>query len=178
MIAKIRPALWPDDLAAIGELDRSFVTDRLYRPRRGELSFQLVEETAASPIHKVYALDLEERAMWDCALVAEDRQGVMGFAAAQVAAWNRRVVIQHLYVASRARGKGAGTQLLDGLESFARAVSARCLWLETQNINHPAIQFYRRAGFQFCGYDDSLYDPASLEQEEIALYFQRPISQK
>ena len=67
--------------------------------------------------------------------------------------------------------------LLEAVDAFARSVSARCVWLETQNVNYPAIQFYRRAGFAFCGFDTSLYDPNDLIMEDVALFFARPVSE-
>lgn len=62
------------------------------------------------------------------------------------------------------------------VEGYARAEGARCLWLETSNVNEPAIQFYRREGFVLCGLDQSLYDPTSDAGGETALYFARPIT--
>ena len=52
---------------------------------------------------------------------------------------------------------------------------ARCLWLETQNTNYPAIQFYQHVGFRLCGLDESLYDPAGPGRNEIALFFVREL---
>ncbi|MEO7717723.1 MAG: GNAT family N-acetyltransferase [Capsulimonas sp.] len=174
MIA-VRSARWPGDLAAVAAMDRSFVTDRRYCVVRGDLSFHLALETVDPPLHKRYDLDLSERQSWDCALVAEQGGGPIGFAAARYAEWNRRVIIDHLYVAPYARGAGVGRVLLSALDSFAHSRGARCLWLETQNVNYPAIQFYRRAGFTLCGFDDSLYDPPLLGPEETALFFSRAV---
>jgi ribosomal protein S18 acetylase RimI-like enzyme len=80
-----------------------------------------------------------------------------------------------LAIESRA---GIGTALLEALDRRARASGARCLWLETQNINYPAIQFYRRSGFRLCGLDDTLYDPErdpTTGPDEVALFFTRPL---
>lgn len=177
----IRPAQWEEDTQALAALDTSFVTERVYRPVREELSFRLVEQAVHPPLSKRYAFapaDPEECGMWDCAVVAEEDGQLAGFGAAQYVAWNRRVVVWHLYVAPDFRRKEVGMRLLAAINGFARSVNARCLWLETQNVNYPAIQFYRHCGFTFCGYDETLYDPNSLtpqEQEEVALYFARPV---
>jgi ribosomal protein S18 acetylase RimI-like enzyme len=56
----------------------------------------------------------------------------------------------------------------------ARQTPARCLWLETQNVNGPAVAFYLRQGFRLCGFDDTLYDPA-VHPDEVALYFSHPL---
>ena len=68
-----------------------------------------------------------------------------------------------------------GAALLRELAHYARAAGARCLWLETQNINHPAIQFYRRMGFRLCGLDQSLYNPVGPGRDEVALFFVRDL---
>lgn len=174
----IRPARWPQDADALSAVDTSFITDCIYRLVREELSFRLDEETTTSPVRKRYDFrpaDPAERRAWDFTVVAEEEGEVTGFAAAQYETWNRRVVIRHLYVAPAFRRRGVGTALLDALNDFAVSVQARCLWLETQNVNFPAIQFYRISGFRFCGFDESLYPPESLEQEEVALFFVCPV---
>jgi RimJ/RimL family protein N-acetyltransferase len=50
-------------------------------------------------------------------------------------------------VAANARGRGVGSALLRGVETWARARGARELEVETQNINVPACRFYQRHGF-------------------------------
>ncbi len=182
----IRSVRWPHDAAALSNLDTAFVTERVYRPVQEELGLRLVEEAVQPPLHKRYAFspsDLEERGQWDYTAVAEEEGVLTGFAAAQYVAWNRRVVVGHLYVAPNFRRGGAGTRLLQAVDAFARSVHARCLWLETQNVNYPAIQFYRRNGFTFCGFDATLYDPHAMEletplQDEVALFFARSVFRK
>ena len=175
----IRAAHWPQDEAVLSALDTSFVTRLIYKPVRDEFSFALIQKTVDSPLRKRYELpfaDPLERHSWDYTAIAEENGELAGFAAAQYAAWNRRAIIWHLYVVPAARQKGVGTKLLSTLDTYAGSVGARCLWLETQNVNYPAIQFYRRSGFQFCGFDESLYDPESSADQEVALFFVRPIA--
>jgi ribosomal protein S18 acetylase RimI-like enzyme len=78
-----------------------------------------------------------------------------------------------LYIAPEHRGHGVGRALIDAAVTEVQKRNARCLWLETQNINYAAIQFYKRVGFQWCGLDTSLYDPQRVATEEIALFFVR-----
>jgi len=177
----IRPAQWPQDIAALSALDTELVTATIYRliVAPENLAFQLIEERIDPPLRKRYSLQSdspEERRDWDYAVVAEEAGVVAGFAAAQYVAWNRRVVLWHLYVAPSFRRQGVGARLLAAVDTFAHSVEARCVWLETQNINAPAIHFYRRVGFQFCGFDTTLYDPEALPEAEIALFFARPIT--
>jgi ribosomal protein S18 acetylase RimI-like enzyme len=174
----LRSALWPQDERVLSALDTGFVTDRIYRLVSEGFSVRLVEEVVTPPLRKRYEFDpanLEERQNWDFTAIAEEEGQLAGFAAAQYVAWNRRVVLWHLYVMPSYRRRGVGRQLLDALDAFAQSVNARCLWLETQNINYPAIQFYRRSGFTLCGFDNTLYDPETLTQEEVAVFFAREV---
>jgi ribosomal protein S18 acetylase RimI-like enzyme len=169
----LRPVRWPEDLPALTTFDTSFTTDRVYRVIQTEGSFVLKEELVDPPLHKAYPLTnlVEKLQTMDYTVVANLDSVISGFAAAKYEEWNRRVVLWHLYVAPQHRGQGIGRTLLDAVMTFARSTEARCVWLETQNINYPAIQFYRRAGFRLCGLDASLYDPQAFSGEEIALFF-------
>lgn len=170
----IRPLQLPDDEPALLALDTSFTTDRIYRVEARQLGFELVEEQLDAPLTKSFPLD--EPFIWDRALVAEEAGQIVGFMALDFASWNRRAVIEHLYVAPGQRRRGLGGQLLAEAERAARAAGMRCLWLETNNLNHPGVQFYQRLGFSLCGLDLSLYDPAGPAGDEVALYFVRPLA--
>jgi len=55
-------------------------------------------------------------------------------------------VLWDLRVAPAWRGRGVGTALLRAAEAWAMARGARCLKVETQNINVAACRFYARRG--------------------------------
>lgn len=173
----LRPFRSPEDLAALSQLDTSFTTERVYRVVQTEWGFELREEAVAPPLRKEYGPVTQDEHLGDlpCAVIAEVDGRVAGFAAAEYEAWNRRAVVRHLYVASESRRRGVGGALLRELELYASSAGARCLWLETQNINQPAIQFYRRMGFRLCGLDQSLYDPDGPGGDEVALFFVRDL---
>lgn len=171
----VRAADSPADLEAIGRLDISYSTDRIYRVRRAGLAFRLDEERIDPPVTKTYprpALDLS-----DGLLVACTGGQIVGYGELRFESWNDRAVIEHLYVSATCRGRGAGRSLIDALaERAARHPSARCLWLETQNVNYPAVQFYLRMGFRLCGLDQTLYRPEPhILPGETALYFTRDL---
>jgi ribosomal protein S18 acetylase RimI-like enzyme len=108
-------------------------------------------------------------------MVACAGEEVVGFAELLFDTWNSRARIEHLYISASHRGRGGGRALLRAISE--RAVSEpriRCLWLETQNVNYPAVQFYLSAGFRLCGLDETLYDPGLLPGE-VALYFARDV---
>lgn len=177
MRIEIRPIQLPADHDALLQLDTSFTTERIYRVAATATAVTLVEEALQAPLRKSFALDDELGAdrLWEHGVVAEEQATIVGFAALRMERWNRRAAIWHLYIAPDQRGNGLGRRLIDALESHARTIGARCLWLETSNVNVPAIQFYRRLGFRWCGHDQSLYDPDSDAGGETALYFARAI---
>ena len=169
----LRPAKLPDDFAALTALDKWFETNWIYRVVQENLSFRLIEVEVVPPFRKAY--DISENEAWDYAVIAESGGDIAGFAAVEYQRWNRRAVIWHLYVSPDHRCLGIATQLLAAIDDYARNAGARCLWLETQNVNYPAIQFYLRSSFRLCGLDDTLYDPDIVDPQEVALYFTRPI---
>lgn len=179
MNLNLRPVDWAQDTADLIGLDSSFVTEQVYRVVRDDLSFTLVEEVVTPPLHKQFPSLTEEldhlQAMRHV-VVAESDGRPLGFVAAGFESWNRRAVIWGLYVCAQHRGFGIGRALVKSAEEFAVASGARCLWLETQNINYPAIQFYRNLGFRWCGLDESLFDPDGPAANEVALYFVRELS--
>ena len=106
--------------------------------------------------------------------MAELEGEIAGFAQVESPAWNGRAAVPRLYVSVPHRGRGLGAALVDVLAVHAKAAGARCLWLETQNVNYPAVQFYLGTGFYLCGLDESFYDPVELPGE-FALFFSRPL---
>jgi GNAT superfamily N-acetyltransferase len=170
----LRPIRWSDDETALGAIDNSFSTDRIYRVERDGLAFRLEVVTVDPPIRKSsgsVVADAERVRQMRHVVVADQGGRLMGVVAADLSEWNRRVQIERLYVASDWRGRGIGRALVDSVVDFARDIGSWCVWLETQNTSYPAIQFYLRYGFRLCGLDERLYDPATQVFEETALYF-------
>jgi ribosomal protein S18 acetylase RimI-like enzyme len=167
----VRRARRPEDLPAIRSIAYSFETDRIYRVTTEPEGFRLVEESAEPAFVKTYALpdELEGEIM-----VAELDGRVVGWSRIRFSAWNGRVTIEDLAVDPIWRERGIGRALIEEAERWARSAGARCVWLETQNVNAPAIAFYRRAGFRLCGLDDTLYDPVAFPGE-VALFFARDL---
>jgi ribosomal protein S18 acetylase RimI-like enzyme len=120
--------------------------------------------------------DIEESvAEADSTVLAEIEGELEGFASFKYHDWNKRAEIKGIYVRPEFKGRGVGTALITSGMEYAKRNGARGLWLETQNINYPAIRFYMKSGFRFCGFDASLYEPAGVMPGEIALYFFRAL---
>jgi GNAT superfamily N-acetyltransferase len=167
---RCRPLDWPRDRVALACLDTSVTTDVVYEVTAGTLGFALAERRVDPPLRKCYDVPWDELTAATLAVIAERDGDVAGVAAAEMHRWNRRMVISHLYVNHRARRSGVGTALVRAVRECAEPLGARCLWAETQNVNAPAIRFYRRQGFACCGLDTALYDPQQVPGE-VAVFF-------
>ena len=170
---EVRSLAWPSDLAQLERLDTAFTTDVVYDVQLVPRGFVLVERSISVALQKQYHVAWDELATSTVAIVAERAGVLIGIAALKYVAWNRRAVVSHLYVDRAARGQGAGTALMRELRARANALHARCLWVETQNVNARAIRFYEACGLVFSGLDTSLYDPHDMAGE-TALFFATP----
>jgi ribosomal protein S18 acetylase RimI-like enzyme len=175
-VPEVRPAVLPDDADAIAAIDTSFTTDTIYDVTLDRDSFVLTATPAEPPVTKTFPIDgVTGWRAWERAWVACDHAGaVRGFCAVRDQQWNRQLVIWHLYVDRGARGKGFGYALLEQALADGRAHNAVTAWLETSNLDHPAVQWYRAHGFELCGLDTTRYEP-TYAPGEIALYMARAL---
>jgi ribosomal protein S18 acetylase RimI-like enzyme len=170
-----RPIRLPADATAVDAFDRSFTTTTAYEIRRSPgadgvaMSFDLVGPVTIPARTKRYDMTPREGG-----LVARRGGVTVGYAHVEYVDWNRRAEIGDFYVAAAARRTGVGAALMAAVVRRAQLTPARCLWLETQNINGPAVTFYQRLGFRLCGFDETLYDPA-VHPGETALFFSYPL---
>jgi GNAT superfamily N-acetyltransferase len=169
----------PDDVDAILALDISYDTDVIFGARFDDGLISLEEVRLDRPITKSFPLnDLHDPIMpWTIGLVAVDDDGrIIGFVAAEFRAWNRRLVLWHLYVDRRARGKGVARRLVEAIQAQAERAGALHIWLETSNLNVPGVKAYSQMGFHVSGLDATLYDGTSSEGE-FALFLSRAVKQ-
>ncbi|HLI65699.1 MAG TPA: GNAT family N-acetyltransferase [Caulobacteraceae bacterium] len=173
----IRPAGLAADRSAILALDTGFETRSVFELRQGARDLALVERPLDAPLRKSFPLDdLDDpERPWTDAWVAEEGGRVAGFVACAFRAWNRRMVIWHLYVDGPFRGRGVGRALVEAVANAARARGALSLWLETSNLNVPGVHAYEAMGFALTGIDARLYQGTPAEGE-AALFFERQLS--
>jgi len=88
---------------------------------------------------------------WITVLVAENSEGVVGYAAlcplAQLQFGARGVDIHHLFVMQSARGQGVGNQLIKACIARSREMGCRYILIGTQPENIKAQKIYLSAGF-------------------------------
>lgn len=98
---------------------------------------------------------------------------LVGVLIAENRKWNNSIWIAELAVSDKCRGNGIGSALMDKLFQIADINQIRLIGLETQNINLPAISFYRKKGFEIDGLDISLYSNDDILNNEIAIYMNK-----
>lgn len=91
---------------------------------------------------------------------------IAGFISAVVEEWNQSANIHNLAVAPAYRRKGIGSALMRTVLEWAHQKKLRVVMLDTSTKNYPAICFYQKHGFTFCGFNDQLYP-----NRDIAMLF-------
>ncbi|MBW4716378.1 GNAT family N-acetyltransferase [Saccharothrix obliqua] len=167
MDLRYRPVEEDDKLS----LDDTFTTDTVFEVRVEPLGFTLVA-VPVPPLTKEYPPD--EEPLPASGFVAEDDGGLRGFVSVEPQEWNRRLVLRQVTVAPSHRGRGVGRRLVELALEHGRSIGARTAWLETSNVNVPAVRAYQRMGFTLCGLDTTLYRGTPAEGE-IALYFAKQL---
>ena len=98
--------------------------------------------------------------------VAEVDGQVCGYVDLILRPWQDQGWIANLAVDRPYRQRGIGTALLRQARRWASDQSLRAIMAEATTKNYPALCFYQKLGFQFCGFNDHYY----LNQD-IALFF-------
>jgi GNAT superfamily N-acetyltransferase len=98
--------------------------------------------------------------------VAEERGQICGYLDVTVSEWNQAAMVNSLAVAPAFRRKGLGSSLLRTALEWAQRKRLHMALLDTSTKAYPAICFYQKHGFSFCGFNDQLYP-----NRDIAMFF-------
>ena len=106
----------------------------------------------------------------DVMLVALEAGNPIGYLCGTVdypsgVAWVTDLVVSPLH-----RRKGAASELLSAIQSWALERGIRRLILESQSKNQAYIRLAQKFGYEFCGYNDQYYPT-----QDVALFFGRRI---
>ncbi len=83
--------------------------------------------------------------------------------------WNNRLIITQLLVKEAYRGKGIGRKLIEFAKGIAEKEDFRLITLETQSCNIPAIEFYKKCGFEFSGTNLHFYSNDDISENEVMI---------
>jgi ribosomal protein S18 acetylase RimI-like enzyme len=165
MEMEIRPANLAD-LNACLAIDDSFDTDYVYqmeeRNTPGDIvvNFHLVRLPRPMKVPHIISRDELslnfERDRSGAILVADDG-AVRGFIDVEESVWNQVAYINNFAIAPAYRRKGVGKQLMRAVLEWARQKKLRVVMVDTSTKDYPAICFYQKFGFVFCGFNDQSY---------------------
>lgn len=99
-------------------------------------------------------------------LVAEVDNEVRGYVDLLARPWQRMGWVANLAVDRGHRRQGIGTELMRHARQWARNQGLQVILAEATTKNYPALCFYQKLGFQFCGFNDHYYT-----NQDIALFF-------
>ncbi len=114
--------------------------------------FTIEEDFVFAPERQRRGLELLFAAERACVLVADQLGEVVGMATAQLlistAEGAPSLVIEDVMVSPDHRNKGIGSALLASLAGWGQEQGARRMQLLADRTNSPALDFYRRQGWQ------------------------------
>lgn len=174
---EIRPA-GVSDLPRMLSLDHSSLSDYVWqlelRREAGQVSANFREVRLPRSIEVRYprnpALLADEWTRRDLVLVALHDGSLIGYLCAIEDRTSALASVTDLVVAPDRRRKGAASELLMAVQTWALERGVHRLLLEMQSKNHGCIRLAQKFGYDFCGYNDQYYPT-----QDIALFFGRAI---
>jgi GNAT superfamily N-acetyltransferase len=99
-------------------------------------------------------------------LVASLKSQLVGYAAIDFTGSNTVAWITDLVVNYPFRRKGIGSALMIAAQDWALRHRVQKMIIEVQPKNHPGISLAKKAGLEFCGYNDYYF-----ASQDLALFF-------
>jgi ribosomal protein S18 acetylase RimI-like enzyme len=169
----VRPATLADMNACLS-LDHTIVTDHVWQMKiqEAESRVGVTFDTVRLPrqMQAEYPRNLEQLVEdWqrgEAFLAAEVDGEVCGYVDLIAMPWQGLGWIVNLAVDRAYRRRGVGTALARHARQWAWEHGVQTILAEATTKNHPALCFYQKLGFQFCGFNDHYY-----VNQDIALFF-------
>jgi ribosomal protein S18 acetylase RimI-like enzyme len=96
-------------------------------------------------------------------MVAEEDLTVSGYMVLEVD-WSQSIGrISHLAVTRKKRRQGIATALVQEAKRWSKVRRVRALVVEVSTKNYPAISFFEKSGFTFCGFNDRCYQNKDID---------------
>lgn len=104
----------------------------------------------------------------ECYIVAAHREteAILGYLAMRAVSAHGFGLITDLLVARRHRRRGIGARLITAACHWAKERELSRVMAETQTKNFPAVEFFTKLGFAFCGFNDKYF-----RNQDIAVFF-------
>jgi GNAT superfamily N-acetyltransferase len=162
------------DLNACLFLAHDSVTDHVWQMKVQEAGSQVsvTFDTVRLPrrMQVAYPRDVEELVEdWqrdEGFLVAEVDGEVRGYIDLLARPWQQVGWVANMTVDRDYRRGGIGTALMRHARQWTWDQGLQAILAEATTKNYPALRFYQKLGFQFCGFNDHYYT-----NQDIALFF-------
>ena len=157
------------------ELHYTYVSNEHYVPRFSEnkngFSFSFQRELLPVPYHheSYDAMCSDWKDSEPFAVFEKENSEPAGYMELWTEEWNARLRICNLLISEPFRRRGFGKALIEKAISIAAERGLRCVILETQSCNAPAIDFYRKCGFGFAGTNLYFYSNDDIHEDEVML---------
>ncbi|MBE2223111.1 MAG: GNAT family N-acetyltransferase [Anaerolineae bacterium] len=170
---RFRPAS-VDDFEGCLAIDHSYQTRQVWQLHVTELDnvkqvrFQTVKlpkETAVSYPYADEAL-VQRWCASEWFMVGECKGSLQAYITAAVEKLTPTAWIYDMVVAPEYRHQGHGSDLVALAANWARQQKAQQLMVALPMKNDPAMRFFRKSGFTFCGYNETSY-----RTKDISLFF-------
>lgn len=175
---EIRPAL-PSDLATLSAIEPHYETTRVWQMDRsmdeGQMALHFREVRLPRAVKVEYPRTIstifEEGGQNGLPMLVAVLGGLpIGYIRLSESVIPRTIWVKDCVVLAEYRHKGIGTVLLMAAQDWALERSYRRATIEMQSKNFPAIQWARKLGYDFSGYNDQYYT-----NQDIALFFTRSL---
>lgn len=173
-----------DELRRLPRIPSGFETDLAFQVERreeaGGIDWRLAETALPRPLRKwydsgrvdewleSYLEDNPQASLRFFACYADET--IRGVATWRHTSWNNSIWLHDIRVVRNARRTGIGGRLVEALKHESKRAGARGILVETQTSNYPAVAFYRKHGFDICGFNDHLYTNRDRETFDVALF--------
>jgi GNAT superfamily N-acetyltransferase len=169
----IRPATLADMNDCLS-LDHTIITDHVWQMKIQEVesrvsvtfdTVRLPRQMQAEYPRNVEQL-VEDWQRGEAFLAAEVDGEIHGYVDLIALPWQRMGWIINLAVDRLYRRRGVGSALVRHARQWAWDQGLQAILVEATTKNYPALCFYQKMGFQFCGFNDHYYT-----NQDIALFF-------
>lgn len=153
-----------------------FFFDVEYRQTPAGFSWSLIRRAASPAIRKEHKWQpFEEHVPSPRGYLAILSGEPAGYVEFNFEDWHKLIRVWHFYVAEQSRGVGVGREMMNSAVQAARHFGARGIVLETQTSNFPAIEFYRKLGFEPWGINTAAYSNNDIEEADVQLWMGKAI---
>ncbi|MDO8672204.1 MAG: GNAT family N-acetyltransferase, partial [Dehalococcoidia bacterium] len=157
----------------IEEFDSSFSTDCVWQMDQKIVGDEVSTTFRAIHLPRAIKVDPRRDNNWlenwqnrDLLIAVEEDGELTGYLHMDVDRSRNVGRVEHLAVSRKRRRLGSGTALIQEAKRWSRVRRMRALAVETDTRNYPAINFFQKSGFAFCGFNDSYHS-----NKDISVFF-------